>query len=980
MIFNKYSVKKRRKQLMSKEQRYIRRVMVSGFKIILSAFIICIILLAGAGFGVMKGILDDAPDPRSINIKPKGFKTIIVDQQGNEIDSLSMINSNRIYVYYEDIPKQFVNAFVAIEDERFWDHNGIDVRGIFRALVRDLASGSMDEGASTITQQLIKNQAFNGGDEPTKIQRIERKVQEQMLAMELEKIYTKEQIIEYYLNTIYLGQGVNGIEAASQRYFDKSIGELNVSEIAMIAGITQNPYGFDPVIFPENNAKRRIDVLNKMKELGYITEEEYKAAHDDDVYARVKEVKQQEEENFEYNSYFKDALMWAFVEDLEEMYGYTEAEAFNEMYTGGYTIYSTQDFGIQRVCDNVVNDPEYYPEETEVVINYDLVIMDGDGKTPHYYDQNSLVSYFMRTTEDYSYKNLYPDEASARQAADEFKEAMLDETDGSFVSEDMKFAIQPQASVSVIDQHTGYVKAVTGGRGKKTENLGFNRATDAKRQPGSCFKVVAAFLPYIDTMGGLCNMYEDKPYEYLDGSPVKNWYEGYKGWSSIRMGIQESMNIVAVQAITDVTPEVAFEYLKRLGFTTLVDEYIAPDGKPYTDINQSLALGGLTYGVTNLEITAAYAAIANMGTYIKPCFYSQVYDHDGNLIIDNTVPEKLPTTHAVCKETTAWQLLDAMKDVITQGTGMKAQLNTGGVAAGKTGTTSNCYDLWFCGMTPYYTASVWYGIDTPSYADTQLHKYMWRDIMDGIAELEGHDPSLDWDMPDGLTQVTVCRLSGLLPVAGCPTSTDYCAEENVPCDRCKGGHETSIKICDETHKKATNACPCVTEYQVKQEGDKRIIVDCPFKYDDSIWESECDKHKPVEGDFVIVNRVFDGGGTIDATMGVAGGSTVTVHWSPADGYEVETVWVDGEPQFGASEYTFTDISDSHSITVKFKKKEGAPGQPDPNQPQPDPNQPQPDPGQPQPDPNQPQPDPNQPNSEQPESQPEPEQINPESQP
>ena len=341
MVFNFRSIKTRRKQLVSKEQRYFRRVFISFFKIVLSVCILSIIILAGAGFGIMKGILDDAPDIKSINIKPKGFKTIIVDQTGNEIDSLSMINSNRIYVYYEDIPKQFVNAFVAIEDERFWDHNGIDVRGIFRAVIRDIASGSMDEGASTITQQLIKNQAFNGGDEPTKIERIERKVQEQMLAMELEKSYTKEQIIEYYLNTIYLGQGVNGIEAASQRYFDKSIGELNISEIAMIAGITQNPYGYDPVVYPENNNKRRINVLNKMKELGYITEDEFKAARDDDVYARVKEVRQQEEESFEYNSYFKDALMWAFVDDLKEMYGYTEAEAFNEMYTGGYTIYST---------------------------------------------------------------------------------------------------------------------------------------------------------------------------------------------------------------------------------------------------------------------------------------------------------------------------------------------------------------------------------------------------------------------------------------------------------------------------------------------------------------------------------------------------------------------------------------------------------------------------------------------------------------
>ena len=654
MDLDRHSVKVRRDKLISKEQRYFRRVLISCFKIVLSCFVLGIIVLAGAGFGVMKGILDDAPDVRNINIKPKGFKTIIVDQNGNEIDSLSTINSNRIYVYYEDIPEQFVNAFVAIEDERFWEHNGIDVRGIFRALYRDLASGSMDEGASTITQQLIKNQAFNGGDEPSKIQRIERKVQEQMLAMELEKIYTKEQIIEYYLNTIYLGQGVNGIEAAAQRYFDKSIGDLKVSEIAMIAGITQNPYSFDPVIFPEKNANRRIDVLDKMKELGYITEAEYTAARNDDVYARVQEIKKQNDEEFEYNSYFKDAMMWAFVADLEEMYDMTEAEAFNEMYTGGYTIYSTQDFGIQKVCDDVINNPDYYPDETEVALNYKLTLMDKDGRTPHYYDQNTLVNYYKDVTENYSYNNIYPNETLAREAADRYKEALLDKNGGTFVSEEIKFAVQPQASCTVIDQHTGYVKAVTGGRGEKTENLGFNRATDAERQPGSCFKVVAAFLPFIDTMGGLCNMFEDKPYAFADGTPVKNWYGGYRGWASIRMGIQESMNIIAVQAITAVTPEVAFRYLKRLGFTTIVDEYVSPSGVLFTDIQQSTALGGLTYGVTNLEITAAYAAIANMGTYIKPCFYSKVYDHDGNLVIDNTVPEKLPTTHTACKATTAW--------------------------------------------------------------------------------------------------------------------------------------------------------------------------------------------------------------------------------------------------------------------------------------------------------------------------------------
>ena len=926
MDLDKYSVKKRRDRLISKEQRYFRRVLVYGFKLALSCIVLGIIIMAGAGFGMMKGILDDAPDVSTIDIKPKGFKTIIYDQDGNEIDSLSTINSNRIYVYYEDIPKTFVDAFVSIEDERFWDHNGIDVRGIFRALYRDVVQGNMKEGASTITQQLIKNQVFNVGmGEITKLDRIKRKVWEQQLAIQLEKKYSKEQIMEYYLNTIYLGQGVNGIEAAAQRYFDKSIGDLSLSEIAMIAGITQNPYQYDPVIFPDSNANRRIDVLNKMLELGYITDAEYTSAKNDDVYARVKEVKKVNDDNFQYNSYFKDALMNAFVKDLMEMYGMSRSEAFNEMYTGGYSIYSTQDFAIQEVCDRVANDPQYYPSKVSYALNYKLTLMDSDGVTQHYYDQNTLVSYYKQQTGNSKYNNIYPSEDLAREAADRYKEALLDENGGSFVSEEIKFAIQPQTSISVIDQHTGYVKAITGGRGEKTENLGFNRATDAKRQPGSCFKVLAAFLPFIDTMGGLCNMFEDKPYKFENGVQVRNWYGGYKGWASIRQGVKESMNIIAVQAITAVTPEVAFRYLERMGFTTLVDRYVSPSGSVFSDIQQATALGGLTYGITNLEITAAYAAIANMGMYIKPCFYSQVYDHDGKIVIDNTNPSKLSTTHAICKETTAWQLLEAMKDVIRGGTGVKARLKTGGVCAGKTGTTSNCYDLWFCGMTPYYTASVWYGMDSNVYADTQLHKYMWRDVMDGIAEVEGdHDNSLDWPQPEGLTKVTVCRFSGMLPSEGCPTSTDWCAVENVPSKRCKGGHETKIRICNESHMRATNACPDVTEYDVMSGGDNdsnKQIVGADFPYDQSIFSSSCPLHPAVEGDHTIVTRVLGEGGSIDGSVGVSDGGSCVIHIYPSAGYSIETVWIDGEPKGNVSEYGFENISGNHTVTVQFKKDE-----------------------------------------------------------
>lgn len=199
--------------------------------------------------------------------------------------------------------------------------------------------------------------------------------------------------------------------------------------------------------------------------------------------------------------------------------------------------------------------------------------------------------------------------------------------------------------------------------------------------------------------------------------------------------------------------------------------------------------------------------------------------------------------------------------------------------------------------------------------------------MDGIAELEGHDPELDWEMPEGIEKVTVCKLSGLIPVAGCPTCTDYCAVENAPTERCKGGHEISIKLCDDSHMRATNACPCVTEYKFipgNADDTSRTIEGADFEYDEKNFTEECTIHPPVDGEFSIINRVYDGGGTIDPTIGVNTGDTVTIHWQPDQGYVVENVWIDGEAIFNISEYTFENISDYHSVTVKFKKVEVKP--------------------------------------------------------
>lgn len=920
MNFSKESVIKRQKTLKSKSGRLERRFFIDVFKLILALFVLLILVMAGAGFGMMKGILDDAPDVSQISIKPKGFKTVIYDQKGNEKNTLSTINSNRVYVYYDDIPQQVVDAFVSIEDERFWKHNGIDMRGIFRALYKDVVKGNMAEGASTITQQLIKNQVFNVGmNETTKLQKIERKVQEQYLAIELEKLYTKEQLMEYYLNTIYLGQGVNGIEAAADRYFDKHIQDLKLSEICVIAGITKNPYSFDPVVYPEKNNYRREDVLDKMLELGYIDKGEYNSALYDPVYDRIQKIKKQNDDNFEFNSYYTDDLMRALCKDFMEMYDMTEAQAYDEIYTGGYSVYSVQDYDIQAIVDETINDPVYYPQTTSVALNYKLTLLDDDGITTYNYDTNTLLTYYRKLTENSKYNNIYPSPEDARAAANTYKEAMLDQTGATFLNEEFKTAIQPQASFTVIDQRTGYVKAVGGGRGEKTENLGFDRATNAKRQPGSTFKVLAAFLPYIDTEGGLCSCFEDKPYAFANGTPVRNWYGGYWGPNSLRNAICQSMNIIAVQAITAVTPAVSFEYLLNEGFTTLVDKEIGVNGEIYSDIQQATALGGLTYGVTNLEITAAYAGIANMGEYVKPVFYSKVYDHDGNIVIDNTEPKL--RSHRMCKETTAYQLIEGMKDVVNSGTGTRARMTSGVKCAGKTGTTSNSYDLWFCGMTPYYTASVWFGYDSNITINTNDHKFMWRDIMDKISLMENQDTSADWEQPEGLVKATVCKLTGLVPGDNCPTCTDWCDKENVPKKRCKG-HIDKVVICNESHFLATNTCPETTEYLVtfNDKGDMEL-VGANFDYDKSIFTTKCPIHPEIEGGLKIECEAGKGG-SISDTVVCKPGDDVTIYIQPNKGYEIKDVKVDGKSVGAVSEYKFKNVTEPHKIVAKFKKTSG----------------------------------------------------------
>lgn len=931
MDFSRNGVAKKQKQLVSKLPRNKRKISVSLFKALLVVFLVFVVAGVGAVFGMFKAILEDTPEINAEDLIPTGYKTTLYDQDGNVVTTLSNFDSNREYVYYNDIPEILVNAFVSIEDERFWEHNGIDVQGIMRAALQTLQGDK--QGASTLTQQLIKNQIFNVGlDEDTMLDTVERKIQEQYLAVEIEKVLTKEEIVEYYLNTIYLSQGRYGVQTAAEYYFDKELSELTISECAVLASIPQNPSKYDPIAFPEENAKRRLLVLDKMKELECINQAQYDEAISDNVYERIAAINETRVNAQEtVNSYYIDEVISQLEDDFMEM-GYTKTEASNLIYSGGLSVTICQDAGIQEICDDVLNDDSNYPSGM-YQLSYALTLADNEGNQ-YNYSQNMMVKWFNEEQGESKFDLLFSDPDEARAAADTYKAAMLEETGYTFLLESYKVTIQPQISFTIIEQETGQVKAIVGGRGEKTENRSFNRATEATRQPGSAFKVLAAFLPGLEGCGmSLATTYEDEPYNYANGRPVKNWYSGYRGPCSIRDAIRDSLNIIAVKTITDVTPELAYEYLLKLGFTTLVERRTENDGSIVSDIHQSAALGGLTDGITNLEITAAYATIANEGQYIKPVFYTKVLDHDGNVLIDNTDPEET----YVISEQNAWLLINAMKDVVTSGTGTAARLQSGLVAAGKTGTTSNNYDAWFCGMTPYYTASIWIGYDTNTvFSSGSYHKIMWRKIMDQIVEYEELDTSANWERPSGIVTATVCDDSGLLPVEGkCGhTHTEYFASGTVPTKRCDYKGNDTIKICNESHLPATEFCPDTTTYTYEYDDDGNlIIVDADFDYDPSILTKKCTIHteetttedtsenttEDVIGKKYTITSSSGAGGTISPSTTVASGSSVTFYIASNKGYEIDDVKVDGKSVGPVSSYKFTNVTSNHTISVTFKK-------------------------------------------------------------
>ncbi len=651
------------------------------------------IVFLGMIFGLWGGIDDLDIDSLVLN---QNSVILYVDSQTGEEKELAQISAseNRVWADIEDIPVNLQTAFIAIEDERFMQHNGFDLLRTTKATFTYLGNKIIGRddiafGGSTITQQLIKN--ITGERDQTPI----RKIREISRAISLEKNMEKTDILELYLNCIYLANGCNGVQTASKVYFDKDVSELTLAECASIAGITKNPSAYDPLNNPNNNRERRKLVLSKMLELGYISQQEYDSAVAEEIVVAKKSSAATERGT---TSYFVDQVISEVSKALQEK-GYSETLANNLIYSGGLKIYSTCNPDVQDAVE------KYYSNE----------------------------------------KN---------------------------------FKTGVQSAITVVDVETGGIVGIAGGVGKKTGSLTLNRASQSPRQPGSTIKPLAAYAPAIER-GVItpADIYQDVAKSYGGWTP-RNYDYSYRGPVDIRTAVRRSLNTIPVSIINEMGAQVSYDFLtNNLGFTTLVESREI-DGKIYSDIGLSqLALGGLTDGMTTMEMAAAYASFANGGIYHRPHSYTKVCDKEGNVILENDVPAIV-----AMKSSTAYIMTQMLKEVVSSGTGAGATVSRANYTAGKTGTTSENNDRWFAGYTPYYSAAIWYGYDTPQeiYVSGNPCIPAFRSIMND-AHSKLSDTSKGMSRPSDVISVSYCVTTGCRASETCPeTDTYYFASGNLP--------------------------------------------------------------------------------------------------------------------------------------------------------------------------------------------------------
>ncbi len=666
-------------------------------------------------------------------------KLYYYDDDGNLVENKSediSSGTGSTWVDYEDIPAHLRDAFIAIEDKRFWDHDGVDWVATSRAAITFFIPIGSDRGGSTLTQQLVKN--LTGDDDYS----IQRKIQEIFRAMNLEKELggDKTVIIEQYCNIVYFSQGAYGVQEAAKTYFGKDAKDLSLLECTTLAAIVQNPSKWDPKVNPNNNQYRRRVILKQMLSQGLITRAEYDEAYNSepDLYSWKQTDTENQEKKSRYTSWYTDVVISEGISLLAKKYGVAKNIAKSMFYRGGYQIITALDPEIQNILE------KYYEE------------------TPSKYLKNSEV-------------------------------------------------LNHEAAFIVIDPYTGQIKGLVGGRGEKTGSLIFNRATQAKRSPGSSMKPIGSYTLAIEK--GLINygsVLDDTPYTF---SGRKGWPKNvngkYGGRTTVEYAVAQSRNTIPVKLVASLGIDTVYDFLSdTLGISTLAS------GSKRSDKNLSaLALGGMTYGVTLREITTAYSIFPSGGVFTDSSTIISILDADGSVVVNN-----YPEQRVAVSEDTAQTMVKLMESVVNYGTASKYVSKTtkmGLDIAGKTGTTDNNFDKWFIGYSPYYVAGSWIGYDqNQDLGSTHGHITIWDAIMAEIHKTKFTSRGIKLQKFDSdlLISAQFCKDSGKIVTdlcnadsRGSRASTGYFTKDTLPTEKCDA--HITVKWCNTCNKEVNEFCP-----------------------------------------------------------------------------------------------------------------------------------------------------------------------------
>ncbi len=931
-----------------KKRKQNRFTFGKAIKILLVMIIIAGVMAGGAVGAAVISIVDEAPeiDPTTI-VTSLAETSSIYDLNGNLIEKI-LAEELRTVVSVKEMPQHLIDAFIAIEDQRFEEHPGVDIEGIAGALVDNFRSGGL-RGASTITQQLVKNVFLNNDVNLT------RKITEAYLALKVETILSKDQILEAYLNRNYFGQNAYGVQEASRTYFSKNVQDLTIAESALLAGIVKSttqfqpyyrvkPNDFDPekhyevgklevlgevyiAVFNEESVNRQRVVLDEMLAQGKITTNEYQVALAQDIKSILNP---EEKKPQDITSYFSDLVKSQVVDTLVDKLGYTRDQAESELFTGGLTIYATIDMEMQKQLENIyTNFVEILVGNIEGIRGPVLVDWRINGAGNVVDDKNKIVYYQkdILMTEDNSlilqeneYQldngnliidtdkiNVYPThfdivdfytidskknlvshsvgsivipegQFSVSEGVITINKSYLDDNpefyqnqEGRLLIDNQYFfihdegVVQPQSATVILDYRTGQIKAIVGGRDIDGSRI-LNRATDSARQPGSAIKPVAVYWPALDSGMTAATSIDDIPFYDSNGNLwPKNWYNGYRGLHTLRRSVEQSVNVNSVKTVQNIGVSTSVAYLEKMGIINKEhpekDNFVTSiENRATNDENLSaLGLGGMTKGLSPLELTAAYGAIANDGVYVEPVAFTKILDKNGNVLLDNIPEETIVTSPQV-----AYIMGDILRTTVSSGIAGRARMSNMAVA-GKTGTTQNQADIWFVGYTPYYVTGTWIGNDSPRITlsrNSSTAAQLWQYINNTIHE--GLESKTSFQRPDGIVSASICTQSGLLATNLCSNDprgvvrTEIFASGTVPKAYCD--MHVAVKIDVTNGKIANEYCPdedVATRVFIKRKplynpSDHNGIV--PSDYNYQVPTQVCTDHNEST---IIENPVLD---------------------------------------------------------------------------------------------------------------------------